>query len=171
MTDYFAGIAPLAYEGPESGTPLAYRHYNPDEVVMGKRMEDHLRFAACYWHNFVCSMEYHLYRLFVLTIYFTVICAAVSLKKRSYCLQNSALSIYPEILCADHSCRCSLRSHNRFSGQVLNLNQVRRSDLVQIYHTLDERPNGTRRLFSRLHCWMAARPAAALLSQRWSVYP
>src|SRR5690606_1926996 len=32
--------------------PLAYRHYNPDETVPGKRMEDHLRFAVAYWHSF-----------------------------------------------------------------------------------------------------------------------
>ncbi len=32
--------------------PLAFRHYNPDELVLGKRMEEHLRFAACYWHTF-----------------------------------------------------------------------------------------------------------------------
>ncbi|MDF0596231.1 xylose isomerase [Psychromarinibacter halotolerans] len=33
-------------------TGLAYRHYDPDEVVMGKRLEDHLRFAVAYWHSF-----------------------------------------------------------------------------------------------------------------------
>jgi xylose isomerase len=38
------------YEGPESTNPLAFRHYDPDEMVMGKRMEDHLRFAVAYWH-------------------------------------------------------------------------------------------------------------------------
>lgn len=54
MSDRFFGdIAPISYEGPESESELAYRHYNPDELVMGKRMEDHLRFAVCYWHSFV----------------------------------------------------------------------------------------------------------------------
>ncbi|SHI61593.1 D-xylose isomerase [Shimia gijangensis] len=52
MTDFFQGMAPIAYEGPDSTSPLAFRHYNPDEVVMGKRMEDHLRFAVAYWHSF-----------------------------------------------------------------------------------------------------------------------
>jgi xylose isomerase len=52
MTSFFDGIAPVSYEGPDSTNPLAYRHYNPDEVVMGKRMEDHLRFAVAYWHSF-----------------------------------------------------------------------------------------------------------------------
>ena len=49
---FFADIAPVQYEGPDSDNPLAFRHYNPDEVVMGKRMEDHLRFAVAYWHSF-----------------------------------------------------------------------------------------------------------------------
>jgi xylose isomerase len=52
MTDFFHGIEPLRYEGPESTAELAFRHYNPDEVILGKRMEDHLRFAVAYWHSF-----------------------------------------------------------------------------------------------------------------------
>jgi hypothetical protein len=52
MTDFFAGIPRVRYEGPESDNEFAFRHYNPDEVVMGKRMEDHLRFAVAYWHSF-----------------------------------------------------------------------------------------------------------------------
>ncbi|MFN0114854.1 MAG: xylose isomerase [Paracoccaceae bacterium] len=52
MTDFFKGIAPIRYEGPESDNEFAFRHYNPDEVVLGKRMEDHLRFAVAYWHSF-----------------------------------------------------------------------------------------------------------------------
>ncbi|MEM1342392.1 MAG: xylose isomerase, partial [Pseudomonadota bacterium] len=53
-SDYFAGIDTIPVDvGGEPQSPLAFRHYDPDEVVMGKRMEDHLRFAVCYWHNFV----------------------------------------------------------------------------------------------------------------------
>ncbi len=53
MTAHFFDAAkPVAYEGPESRNPLAFRWYNPDEIVLGKRMEDHLRFAVCYWHSF-----------------------------------------------------------------------------------------------------------------------
>ncbi|KEP71081.1 xylose isomerase [Thioclava dalianensis] len=52
MTDFFADIPKLAFEGPETDNDFAYRHYNPDEVVAGKRMEDHLRFAVAYWHSF-----------------------------------------------------------------------------------------------------------------------
>ncbi len=52
-TGFFGNIGKIKYEGAESTNPLAYRHYNPDEVVMGKRMEEHLRFAVAYWHTFV----------------------------------------------------------------------------------------------------------------------
>jgi xylose isomerase len=52
-TRFFGDIQPVKYEGPHSVNPLAYRHYNPTEVVMGKTMAEHLRFAVCYWHNFV----------------------------------------------------------------------------------------------------------------------
>ena len=50
--DYFAGIPTIRYEGPNSTNEFAFRHYNPDEVILGKRMEDHLRFAVAYWHSF-----------------------------------------------------------------------------------------------------------------------
>ncbi len=51
-TGFFGDIKPIRYEGPQSANPLAYRHYDRDEVVAGKRMEDHLRFAVAYWHSF-----------------------------------------------------------------------------------------------------------------------
>ncbi|MCW2393468.1 xylose isomerase [Sphingobium sp. B11D3A] len=51
-TDYFADIAPIAYKGPDTDDELAYRWYDKDRVVLGKRMEDHLRFAVCFWHTF-----------------------------------------------------------------------------------------------------------------------
>jgi xylose isomerase len=47
---YFDGLSPLAYDPEAQG--LAFRHYDPDEVLMGKRMEEHLRFAVAYWHSF-----------------------------------------------------------------------------------------------------------------------
>lgn len=52
-TGFFGDITEIKYEGEGSTNPLAFRHYNPDEVVLGKRMEDHLRFAVAYWHTFV----------------------------------------------------------------------------------------------------------------------
>ena len=51
-TGFFGDIKPIKYEGADSANPLAYRFYNPDEIVLGKRMEDHLRFAIAYWHSF-----------------------------------------------------------------------------------------------------------------------
>jgi len=41
----------IKYEGPSSKNPLAYRYYNANEIVFGKTMKDHLRFAVCYWHT------------------------------------------------------------------------------------------------------------------------
>ena len=51
MTDFFKGIPQIKYEGADSTNEFAFKHYNPDEVVMGKRMEDHLRFGIAYWHS------------------------------------------------------------------------------------------------------------------------
>ncbi|HTN64130.1 MAG TPA: xylose isomerase [Devosia sp.] len=52
MTDFFKGISPVKFEGPQSSNALAYHHYNKDEIVLGKRMEDHIRPAVAYWHTF-----------------------------------------------------------------------------------------------------------------------
>ncbi len=49
---FFEVFSPIKYEGSNSTNPMAFRHYNPDEVVLGKRLEDHLRFAVAYWHSF-----------------------------------------------------------------------------------------------------------------------
>ena len=51
-TGFFGDIAPIAYEGPTSENPLAYRHYDATRVVLGKTMAEHLRPAVCWWHNF-----------------------------------------------------------------------------------------------------------------------
>lgn len=51
-TGFFGEIEKIPYLGPESTERLAFRHYQADELVLGKRMEDHLRFAVCYWHSF-----------------------------------------------------------------------------------------------------------------------
>lgn len=49
---YFDTFDTVRYEGPESTSDLAYRWYDKDRVVFGKRMEDYLRFAVCMWHTF-----------------------------------------------------------------------------------------------------------------------
>ncbi|MCA9187886.1 MAG: xylose isomerase [Pirellulaceae bacterium] len=51
MPDYF-DVPAIAYEGPDSKNPLAFRWYNPDEIVEGKSMREHLRFSVVYWHTF-----------------------------------------------------------------------------------------------------------------------
>ena len=48
----FPEVDKIRYEGPQSKNPLAFRWYNPDEVVEGKTMRDHLRFSVVYWHTF-----------------------------------------------------------------------------------------------------------------------
>lgn len=48
----FPEIDRIEFEGSDSRNPLAFRHYNPDEVVAGKSMKDHLRFSVVYWHTF-----------------------------------------------------------------------------------------------------------------------
>ena len=52
MTEFFSGVEAVRYEGPDSDNELAYRVYDPDRIVLGKRMEDQLRIAVCYWHSF-----------------------------------------------------------------------------------------------------------------------
>ncbi|NIZ12180.1 xylose isomerase [Phaeobacter sp. HF9A] len=52
-TGFFGDVSQIQYEGEDSRNPLAFRHYNPEEVILGKTMKEHLRFATCYWHNFV----------------------------------------------------------------------------------------------------------------------
>jgi len=48
----FPEVGKIEYEGPESRNPLAFRWYNPDEVVEGKTMKEHFRFSVVYWHTF-----------------------------------------------------------------------------------------------------------------------
>lgn len=50
MSEHFPNVPKVVYEGPQTDNPFAFRHYNPDEIVGGKPMRDHLRFAAAYWH-------------------------------------------------------------------------------------------------------------------------
>jgi len=53
MAEFFTDVAErIPYVGPDSDEPLAFHWYDADRLVSGRRMEDHLRFAACYWHSF-----------------------------------------------------------------------------------------------------------------------
>lgn len=50
--EYYPGIGKIDYEGRKSKNPMAFHWYNPDQLVSGKKMKDHLRFAIAYWHTF-----------------------------------------------------------------------------------------------------------------------
>ena len=52
MSEFFPDVPKIAYGGPQSRNPLEFRHYNPDEVVGGKTLKEHLRFSVVYWHTF-----------------------------------------------------------------------------------------------------------------------
>ena len=54
-TSYFPNIDQIKFEGPGSDNPLAFKTYDPGRVVVGKTMEEHLRFAVCYWHSFCAT--------------------------------------------------------------------------------------------------------------------
>ncbi len=51
MNEYFPKISKVTYEGSKSDNPLAFKFYNPEEVVAGRKMKDHLRFSMAYWHT------------------------------------------------------------------------------------------------------------------------
>lgn len=50
--EYFKGIGQIQFEGKESDNPLAFKYYNPEQVVAGKKMKEHFKFAIAYWHTF-----------------------------------------------------------------------------------------------------------------------
>ncbi len=52
MKSAFPEISKIKFEGPKSKNPLAFKHYKADEIVEGKTMREHLRFAVVYWHTF-----------------------------------------------------------------------------------------------------------------------
>ncbi|MEH7531527.1 xylose isomerase [Priestia megaterium] len=53
--NYFESANKVLYEGKDSKNPLAFKYYNPDEVVGGKTMKDQLRFSVAYWHTFTAD--------------------------------------------------------------------------------------------------------------------
>jgi len=52
---WFPNVPKIQYEGRDTDNPFAFRHYNPQEKVLGKTMEEHLRFAVAYWHTFTAA--------------------------------------------------------------------------------------------------------------------
>ncbi len=55
MSEIFNGISKIKFEGSGSDNPLAFKYYNPDAVIGGKTMKEHLRFAVAYWHTFAAG--------------------------------------------------------------------------------------------------------------------
>ncbi|RBP96708.1 D-xylose isomerase [Cytobacillus firmus] len=53
--NYFNNVNGVKYEGPDSNNPLAFKYYNPEEIINGRKMEDILRFAVSYWHTFTAE--------------------------------------------------------------------------------------------------------------------
>ena len=50
--EYFKGINEIKFEGAQSDNPLAFKWYDENKIVAGKKLKDHVRFAVCYWHTF-----------------------------------------------------------------------------------------------------------------------
>jgi len=55
MSEFYPNIPKIRYEGSKSKNPLSFRFYNPEEVIAGKTMREHLRFAMSYWHTMVAE--------------------------------------------------------------------------------------------------------------------
>ena len=58
--EFFKGIDKVKYEGVKTNNLLAFAHYNPEEVILGKKMKDHLKFAMSYWHTLTGEEQIHL---------------------------------------------------------------------------------------------------------------
>lgn len=53
--NYFGSVNKVVFEGKASTNPLAFKYYNPQEVIGGKTMKEHLRFSIAYWHTFTAD--------------------------------------------------------------------------------------------------------------------
>ncbi|CAG7617526.1 Xylose isomerase [Paenibacillus solanacearum] len=52
---YFGNVSKIQFEGRQSTNPLSFKFYNPDQLILGKTMREHLRFAVAYWHSFTAN--------------------------------------------------------------------------------------------------------------------
>ena len=50
--EFFKGIQQIKFEGPESDNPMAFRWYDENKMIAGKKMKDYLKFSCAYWHSF-----------------------------------------------------------------------------------------------------------------------
>ena len=48
----FFNVSRIPFEGARSANPLAFRHYDPAEVIDGVTLKDRMRFSIAYWHSF-----------------------------------------------------------------------------------------------------------------------
>lgn len=55
MKEYFSNVSKINYEGSDSKNPYSFKYYNPDEIIGGKKMKDHLRFSMSYWHTLTAN--------------------------------------------------------------------------------------------------------------------
>ena len=51
MSEIFSNIPVIKYEGAKSTNPFAFKFYDPERIVLGKKMSEHLPFAMAWWHN------------------------------------------------------------------------------------------------------------------------
>ena len=51
MSEFFKNIPEIKFEGKDSKNPFAFKYYDPEKVIMGKKMKEHLPFAMAWWHN------------------------------------------------------------------------------------------------------------------------
>ncbi|MDD4000956.1 MAG: xylose isomerase [Bacilli bacterium] len=48
-------IGKIEYKGSKNKEKFSFKYYNPEEVLYGKKMKDHLKFAMSYWHTLVAE--------------------------------------------------------------------------------------------------------------------
>ena len=51
MSEFFPNVPVIRFEGKDSTNPLAFKYYDPERVILGKTMKEHLSFAMAWWHN------------------------------------------------------------------------------------------------------------------------
>ena len=64
--EYFKGINKIQFEGKESDNPLAFKYYNPEQVVAGKKMKEWFKFSIAYWHTFYYGEQPTVFQIHVI---------------------------------------------------------------------------------------------------------
>jgi len=50
--EFFPGIGEIKFEGRDSDNPMAFKWYDENKIIAGKKLKDHVKFAVAYWHSF-----------------------------------------------------------------------------------------------------------------------